>query len=131
MTRGPGVKSEAIRELLEQEPGISAADAIAKLAERGLEIVASQFYSVRLKASANGEAAHHKPAAPKVVVQEQKDLRMADLDSALQFVKGAQGSIAMARSSLEAVRPFVEAVGGMANALRLLDYLEQIKKGLR
>ncbi|HEX3315157.1 MAG TPA: hypothetical protein VHR72_09725 [Gemmataceae bacterium] len=96
-------RSQAIRDLLKEQPGIKASEAVAALAKMGVPIKASLFYIVK------GKVAGRK--------SRRKKIRKHAIEVAA--VSGAPDAVTTIRS----IKEFAASVGGLRKLKELVDAL--------
>jgi hypothetical protein len=100
-------KSQAIRELLKENPKIKAKDAVTALAEKGVQVKASLFYIV--KGNVLGKKKRRKKG------------RKQAMEVAVAFSNGTPDAVATIRS----IKEFAAGVGGLRKLKALVDALNE------
>lgn len=117
-------KTQAVSDLLDKKPDISAVDAITELAKKGVTINMATFYNYKglwKKAKAEGQAEPKKakaeePAEPKKAKSEAG----ASKEKAAPKAKAA-GILA----TLQKLEELAEEVGGYEELKKLVEFLEK------
>lgn len=106
-------KSQTIRDLLKEQPGIKANDAVAKLAAKSVTIKSSLFYIVKGKmAGARSRRRKNKRAAMKMMTASSNGVAMA-----------AKKSDAL--MTIRKVKTLAGEVGGLRSLMALVDALSE------
>jgi hypothetical protein len=109
ITEGEVNKSQAIRELLKENPKIKASDAIANLAAKGIDAKASLFYIVK------GKALGRKTRRKKL---QQEAVAVATASGNGETVHKSD-----ALATILKIKTFAASVGGLRTLKKLVDAL--------
>lgn len=116
MKEGEVSKSQSIRDLLKEKPGISGKDAVAALAEKGIKIKVGLFYLVK------GNVAGRKGRRKK---NKQKAVKMMTVsvngDAVATPVKAKSDALVMIRK----IKGLAAEVGGLRSLAELVEALRK------
>jgi hypothetical protein len=101
-------KSQAIRELLKEKPGIKGKDAISELAQKGIDVKASLFYLVKGKMSGR-----------------KRRRRKNQQKAATMLTQGGAGRGSDPLTTIRKVKSLAAEVGGLRSLKAIVDILSE------